>query len=58
MNEKIAMWIAWHIPKRIVHWCAIRVAAHATQGPYSGQIMGDLTALSASDRFAKDHGLY
>ena len=58
MKDKIAMWIAWKLPKRITHWCAVRVAAYATQGPYSSQLVPELTALDATDRFAKDHGLY
>lgn len=22
------MWIAWHLPRRLVYWCTIRVATH------------------------------
>lgn len=58
MNDKIAMWLAWRMPKRITHWCAVRVVAHATQGEYSAQIVPELAALEATDRFAKDHHLY
>ncbi len=52
MAEKCLMWIAWHLPKHIVYFCAIRVAAHATTGKYSNQIVPDLTALDAIKRWA------
>ena len=28
--NKIAQWIAYHLPRRIVYWCAIRATVHAT----------------------------
>jgi hypothetical protein len=37
MVESIWIWLAWRLPKPLVKWCAIRVGAHATQGPYSEQ---------------------
>ena len=30
MKEKVVMWIAWHLPRKLVYWCAIRVIADAT----------------------------
>lgn len=36
-REKAIMWIAWHLPKIIAYWAAIRVAGHATTGPYGDQ---------------------
>ena len=57
MRNKISMWIAWKIPDRIIYWCAIRVIAYATQGSYSSQIVPELTAMDAIDRFGKDNGL-
>lgn len=35
MKEKLTMLIAWHLPKYLVMWCAIRVGAAATQDEYS-----------------------
>ena len=35
MREKFWMWLAWRLPPGLVRWCAIRVAVHATTGPYS-----------------------
>ena len=28
-------WLANHLPRRLVYWCAIVVGAHATTGKYS-----------------------
>lgn len=51
MAEKIAMYIAWRLPRRLVMWCAIRVIAHATQGEYSSQIVPELSAMDALQRW-------
>jgi hypothetical protein len=32
-------------------WCAIRVMAHATQGRWSNQVVPDLLAMDALDRW-------
>lgn len=54
MKNKIAMWIAWHTPRRLVYWCAVRLHAHATQGPYECQVVPHLTALDALKRWERD----
>jgi hypothetical protein len=51
MAEKIAMYIAWRLPSRLVMWCAIRVIANATQGEYSSQIVPELYAMDALQRW-------
>ena len=50
-REATLKWIAWHLPRKLVYWCAIRVAAHATTGSYSNQIVTDLRAMDALDRW-------
>lgn len=30
MRERIWIWLAWFMPKRLVYWCAVRLGAHAT----------------------------
>ncbi len=47
MKEKLLIWISWKLPRSIAYWCAIRVMAHATQGPYSDQVVPDLSAMDA-----------
>ena len=45
------MKLAWWMPKTLTYWCAIRLMAHATQGPYSTQVVPDLTAMDALTRW-------
>ena len=49
--ERVARWIAFRLPRRVVMWCAIRVVAHATTGPYSNQIVPELGAMDAIKRW-------
>ena len=49
--DKIARAVVWRLPRRLVYWSAIRVAASATTGRYSDQIVPDLTVVDALDRW-------
>lgn len=49
--EELSMMIAWWLPKRLIKWCAIRLMAHATQGKYSSQIVPELKAMDALQRW-------
>ena len=57
MNEKrkkldtLARWIAWKLPRNIVMWAAIRLMAHATQGPYSKTEVPSLGIMEALSRW-------
>ena len=51
MKEKLLMWIAWHLPRSLVMWCAMRVGAHATTGKYSSQVVPDLKFMDAMKRW-------
>lgn len=51
MLDKILMKLAWLLPRRIVMWCAIRVAAHATTGKYGNQVVPELSAMDAIQRW-------
>jgi hypothetical protein len=51
-KERLAVSIAWMLPRRLAYWCAIRVIAHATQGKYETQIVPDLLATDALRRWA------
>ena len=57
-TEKIWVWLAWKMPRKLTYWCAIRVAAHATQGQWSSQIVPDLTALEALKRWDMAEKVY
>ena len=49
--DNIIMWIVWKLPKRLIMWCYIRVAAHATQGKYWDTIVPELTMMDALGRW-------
>ncbi len=51
MRDRIAKWIAWVLPRRVAYWCAIRLAANATQGEHSDQVVPELTAMDALQRW-------
>jgi hypothetical protein len=51
IKELLAMKLAWLLPRRLVMWCAVRVGAHATTGPYGNQIVSDLTFMDALGRW-------
>ncbi|MDE4602474.1 hypothetical protein LOF12_14120 [Sinorhizobium meliloti] len=51
MTDKIAMHIAWRLPRRLVEWCAIRLIANATTGEHSSQVVPELTAMDALKRW-------
>ncbi len=50
--EKLQMFVVWHLlPRKIVMWAAVRVAAHATQGQYENTVAPELTAMDALKRW-------
>lgn len=51
MRETFWCWLAWKLPQRLVYWCAIRLMAHATLPPYGDQVVPDLNALEALQRW-------
>ncbi len=44
-------WIAWKLPKNLVHWCAIRLIAYATTGKYSNTVITEIKAVEALRRW-------
>lgn len=57
-KDKIAHWVARHLPKRIVMWAFIVVTSHATTGEYDKTIVPNLSAMEALDRYSRDFKLY
>ncbi len=52
MKDKIARWVVWRLPKRLVFWCYIRLHAKATCTQYSHLTPDEVTwdmALKAWD---------
>lgn len=53
MRERIEMWVANHMPRRIAYYCTIRTAVVATTGEYSDQIVPELTLDNLLQRTGK-----
>jgi hypothetical protein len=51
MRESVIRWIAWHLPRPVVYWCSIRLIANATQGEYGNQVVPELGAMDALQRW-------
>ena len=51
MKDKFYMWLAHKLPRRLVYFCAVRVAAYATTRQYASTIVPDLKALDALKRW-------
>lgn len=51
VKEKVPMWIAWHLPRRVVMWSYVRVAAHATTGKYGNTNPTNLGMMEALKRW-------
>jgi hypothetical protein len=51
LPERFWCWLAWYTPRRLVYWCAIRLMAHATMGPWSAQVVPELVAMDALKRW-------
>lgn len=54
-HERLPSWFAWKLPKKVAYWAAIRVIAHGTQGVYRNQVVPELTAMEAIERWYKDY---
>lgn len=33
LTEKICIWLAWHLPRQLVYWCALRVMTNTRESP-------------------------
>lgn len=53
--EKLQRKIAWSLPKWLVMWAYVRVVAHATTGRWSNQVVPELGATEALDRWDNEH---
>lgn len=51
IRERILIAIAWKLPKPLVKWCYIRVAAHATMGEWGSTEPDSLGMMEALKRW-------
>ncbi len=56
-SNRLAYWIARHLPDRVVYWAVIRAWTHATTGPYGSTVVPDVTASLIVNRWGRDHGM-
>lgn len=49
--ERVLLWVVWHLPRRVVRWSYIRVAAHATTGKYGNTVVPELGMMEALTRW-------
>ena len=50
--ERIWMWLAWHLPRSLAYWTAIRVGASATTGKYADREVPKVTVIDALEAWA------
>jgi hypothetical protein len=54
VKNKVCMWLAFRMPKRLVYWCSIRLEAYATTGKYRKTVVTNLKCIEAGNRFYND----
>jgi len=52
--EHLLIAFVWKLPKKLVYWCAIRVAAEATAGKYGNEMPDTVSIITALTRWEKD----
>lgn len=50
-SEKVQRKIVWAMPRKLVMWAFIRVVSHATTGKWSNQVVPELGAMEALERW-------
>jgi hypothetical protein len=51
-REYATRWIAWHMPRYLVMWCAVRLGAEATTGRHSDTVVPELSFMDALKRWS------
>lgn len=54
-KEKLQRKAAWALPRSIAMWAYIRVAAHATTGKWSNQVVPELSMMDALERWNNEN---
>ncbi len=57
LRDRLADWLAWHLPSRVVYHCCIRAWAHATTPPYGATMAPEVTTSEVVSRWARGHGM-
>lgn len=51
MVERLTMKLAWMLPRSLVMWCAYRVMAHASTGPWGNECPDDTDMMTMIGRW-------
>lgn len=51
VRDTVPHWIAFHLPRAVAYWCAIRVSAYATCGKWGNDSPTELLAMTALKRW-------
>ena len=49
--QQLPYWVAARMPRWLVYHCTIRLIAHATTGKYGAQLVNELKAMEALERW-------
>lgn len=52
--DRLRMFVAWRLPKRLVMWATVRLSAHATTGKYGDTVTPGLTVVDGLNRWLAD----
>lgn len=55
LKEKLQRKAAWALPRSVAMWAYIRVAAHATTGKWSSQVVPELSMMDALERWDNEN---
>ena len=55
--EKVWYWVASHLPKKLIYFATIMLAAETTTGEYSNTSVPELTVMDAIKRFSDKHNI-
>lgn len=47
MTEKLLIWVAWHLPRRLAYWTAIRVNSSATTTAFRDRTPDEVSVMDA-----------
>jgi hypothetical protein len=50
-RTRLALWLTWRLPRRVVYWSAIRLLAETTTGRWGETLVPELTVLDAVKRW-------
>ena len=50
-KQRLPWWLAYKLPQNVVYFASIRLMVHGTTGQYSNQVVPELRAMDALERW-------